>query len=423
MNSFNDLKINLSGYAGIADDSRKVKTNYIFVTVKGGTVDGAKYIPQAIEKGATVVVGEEEQNLPVPYIKVSDSREALGELASEFYGNPSKKLKVIGVTGTKGKTTTVHIISHILNTLGKKAGLVSSNMAKVGDVESPIGFHVTSPDVISLHRFLNEMVEAGCVYAVIEVSSHGIDQNRIAGVDFEVGVLTNIAPEHLDYHKTFEEYKRVKMSFIESCKHQVIASEITELEVLPGKFNNLNLEVALKAVEFMGIGKEEALNTMKSFNLPEGRLEEIENNLGFRIFIDFAHTPESLEAALEHLRTLTKGKLIVVFGSAGERDAFKRPKMGKVASEMADTIILTAEDPRSENVNDIIAQIKGGIEDGKLKVYEEPDRTKAIKNAIGLAKKGDLVGIFGKGHEKSMNLDGVHEIPWSDRKVVREYID
>lgn len=421
MNNFEDLIKNIHKYSGITADSRQVKKNFIFVAVKGKTVDGAKYIPEAIKNGASVIVSETSGDFH--HIPVENSREVLGKLASEYYGNPSKKLKIIGVTGTKGKTTTVHLIYHILNSLGKKASLISSNMAKVGEKESATGFHVTSPDVVSLHKFLADMVEAGCEYAVIEVSSHGIDQKRIAGVDFEVGVLTNIAPEHLDYHKTFEEYEKVKMSFINSAKNKVIAPTETELTILPGKFNNLDAEAALSAVELLGIDRKKALETLKTFKLPEGRLEEVKNDKGFRIFIDFAHTPESLEAALTYLRGLTKGKLIAVFGSAGERDIYKRPKMGKVAGDNADTIILTAEDPRSEKVEDIISQIKSGIENKSVLVYEETDRKLAIKMALEMAQKGDLVGIFGKGHEKSMNMDGKSEIPWSDREVVREYID
>jgi UDP-N-acetylmuramoyl-L-alanyl-D-glutamate--2,6-diaminopimelate ligase len=310
-----------------------------------------------------------------------------------------------------------------LTKLGKKVGLVTSITAKIGNKEVDTGFHVTSPDVISLHKFLKEMSDAGCEYAVIEVSSHGIDQKRIAGVKFDIGVLTNIAPEHLDYHRTFEEYKRVKMSFINSVKFKALSPTDTDLDILPGKFNNLNIEAALKAVEFLGIDRNSAIQTLGSFELPEGRLEEIKNSKGFKIFVDFAHTPESLEAALKHLRTQTSGKLIAVFGSAGERDPYKRPKMGEVAGKFADEVILTAEDPRSERVEDIIVQIKSGIKSKNAKIYNEPDRKKAIKLALDIAKNGDLVGIFGKGHEKSMNLDGIHETPWSDQKIVREYID
>lgn len=419
--NFTKLKKAPLNYLGVTDDSRKVKKGFIFVAIKGSTVDGHDFISDAIERGAVKIYGERNLNYP-NYFKVKDSREKLGELASEFYGFPSHKIKIIGVTGTKGKTTTAHLIYHMLTTLGKKCGLVSSIVAKIGDKEIDTGFHVTSPDVVSLHRFLSEMVSAGCEYAVIEVSSHGIDQKRIAGIKFDIGVLTNIASEHLDYHRTFKEYKRIKMSFINSIKFKVLSPVDTNLNVLPGKFNNLNVEAAIKTMEFLGIDKDLAIKTLDTFELPEGRLEEIKNSRGFKIFVDFAHTPESLDAALRYLRTQASGKIIAVFGCAGERDAFKRPKMGRVASELADEVILTSEDPRSEKAEDIISQIKKGIKSNKAKVISEPDRKRAIEIALKNAKKGDLVGIFGKGHEKSMNLDGVNEIPWSDQKIVREYI-
>lgn len=421
--SFDNLIKNIDRVSGVTADSRQVRKGSVFVVVKGNSVDGHDFINQAVDNGAAVIVGEKQLKLKgVEYLKVNDSREALGKLSSAFFGEPSKKLKVIGVTGTKGKTTTCFIIYHILNSLGKKTGLVSSIEAKIGDRKIDTGFHVTSPDVVSLHRFLKEMVDADCEYAVVEVSSHGIDQKRISGVKFNVGVLTNIAPEHLDYHKTFDEYKKIKMGFVNSCRYRAISPTETDLDILPGKFNNLNLAVAIKALKFFAIGREESLEAVKTFKLPEGRLEEIENKKGIRIFIDFAHTPESLESALKYLKTQTNGKLIAVFGAAGERDPFKRPLMGKVASKIADEIILTAEDPRTEKAEDIIKEIKKGIVSKDVIVHEEKDRKKAIELGIKLAKKGDLVGIFGKGHEKSMNLDGVHELPWSDQKIVRECI-
>jgi UDP-N-acetylmuramoyl-L-alanyl-D-glutamate--2,6-diaminopimelate ligase len=418
-NNLEDLFKNLQDYKGITDDSREAKPGFIFVAVKGLGSDGHDYIPQAVKNGATAVVGERDLTGSVAnYIKIPDSRDTLGELASEFYGRPSEKLKVIGVTGTKGKTTTCHIIHHILTTLGKKAGLLSS-------ISVP-GLHVTSPDVIFLHKSLKEFVDKGYEYAIIEVSSHGIDQKRIAGVKFDLAVLTNIAPEHLDYHKTFEEYKRVKMSFIESAKDKVIAPKDTDINVLPGKFNNLNVEAAIMAVEKFGIKRNDAISAVKSFKLPFGRLTEVPNDLGIRIFIDFAHTPDSLEAALTYLKSETKGKLISVFGCAGERDKSKRFKMGKVSAELADFSVLTAEDPRSENIFDILSEmVKGAVSAGGIEgknYIRIPLRGEAIVAAIGRAKKGDIVGIFGKGHEESMAYKGF-EHPWSDLETVNNYLN
>lgn len=404
-------------FEGVTSDSRAVKKGYVFVAVKGLNVDGHDFIPDAIERGAVKIYGERDLNYP-NYFKVKDSRQKLGELASEFYGFPSHKLKIIGVTGTKGKTTTAHLIYHILSSQGKKCGLVSSIVAKIGDKEIDTGFHVTSPDVVSLHRFLSEMVSEGCEYAVIEVSSHGIDQKRITGVEFEVGVLTNIAPEHLDYHKTFEEYKKVKMSFINSCKYKVIAPKDTDIDILSGKFNNLNVDVAVKAVELLGIDRSKAIKSVELFDLPKGRLEEIKNTEGFRIFVDFAHTPDSLEAVLKHLRTLTSGKLIAVFGCAGERDRKKRRKMGKISGSLADLSVFTAEDPRTEKLTDIFRLMK---KDSKNFVCI-PERGEAIAYALSIAGKGDIVTFLGKGHEESMAYEGF-EHPWSDQKVINNYLE
>ncbi len=402
----------LSDYKGLTDDSRKVKEGYIFVAVKGATQDGHNYIEDAFESGASLVVGEKDVKKG-NYLKVKDSRKALGELASAWFGKPSEKLKIIGVTGTKGKTTTAHIIYHILNSLGKRVGILSS-------ISVP-GLHVTSPDPISLHKFLKEFVDDNDEYAVIEVSSHGIDQKRIAGVYFDVGVLTNIAPEHLDYHKTLKEYRRIKMSFINSCKWKVIAPRDTSLNLLPGKYNNLNVEAALSAVEKFGISRSSALRSLKDFRLPEGRLSEIKNNIGVKIIIDFAHTPDSLEAVLTHLRETTRGKLISVFGCAGERDPRKRFKMGKISAKLSDISVFTAEDPRSESVFDIMSKMAEGAKTTGKTFLKIAERGEAIAYALSICKKGDTVAILGKGHEKSMAY-GSCEHPWSDKEVVENFL-
>ncbi len=386
-------RIKMQKFTGISFDSRTVEKGYLFVAVKGLTVDGHNFINNAIKKGAVAVIGERDKSqLDIPngfeYIKVKDSKEALGEYASRFYGEPSKKLKIIGVTGTKGKTTTAHLIHHILTTCGKKVGLISS-------ITSP-GFHVTSLDVISLHKTLSEMISEGKEYAVIEVSSHGIDQKRIAGVKFDVTVLTNIAPEHLDYHKTLKEYKRVKMSFVNSGKFKIIAPLTTDIKILPGLYNNLNVEAAVSAITKFGIPRSQALDAVKSFALPEGRLSEIPTGQGFRVFIDFAHTPDSLAAVLTHLKSETKGRLISVFGCAGERDPRKRSKMGKISGELADISVFTAEDPRSENLFKILGKMASGARRAEGREGETffriSERGEAIAFAISHAKSGDVIG-------------------------------
>ncbi len=434
---------------GISDDSRNIRNGFVFFAVKGLTVDGNDFLDSVVLKGASMIISEEDPNEDiikrVNFIRVKSSRKALSAVASSWYGNPSDKLKIIGVTGTKGKTTTVHLIYHIMKHIGFKVGMVSSIRAEFNNSIIDTGAHVTNPDVITLNRLLSQMVKTGCKYAVLEVSSHGIDQQRIGGIKFDITVLTNISPEHLDYHKTFYEYKLVKMSFIRSGKHRVIAPKKTTLNILPGKFNNLNAEAAVKAVSYMGVSRNEAIEAVKSFKLPSGRLEEIDLGQPFRVVIDFAHTPDSLRTALNYLRLGTKGRLVSVFGCAGERDTQKRPVMGEISGKLADISVITEEDPRSENVNKIIDSIsegliKSGSSEFTLNNYKKflknsrlikgttwfikiPDRKKAIECALSkFAQAGDTVAFFGKGSEKTMNSDGIHETPWSEHQVVRKYI-
>ncbi len=413
---------------GITSDSKLVKPGFIFVAIKGLTNDGNKFIKEVLSNGASTIISEQDVKVPttVKFVKVNDARAALGEYASLFYGDPSSKLKIIGVTGTKGKTTTVHLIYHLLSKLGKKVAMISSIAAKIGDRELETGFHVTSSDVVSLHKYLKEMVKAGCEYAVIEVSSHGIDQKRIAGVNFEVGVLTNLAPEHLDYHKTFKEYKRVKMSFINSARSKVIAPKTPSINVLKGDFNNMNAEAALEVINVLGLDKQKALRSLSSFELPKGRLEEIPNDKGIRIIVDFAHTPDSLFAALKFLKKEPHRKLISVFGCAGERDPRKRFKMGKISVKYADMSVFTAEDPRIEKINDILNVMARGARSTGAKLDRDfvkiPERGEAIAYALSLAQQGDMVAFFGKGHETSLAYKG-YEHPWSDQLAINNFLN
>lgn len=431
--------INGLNISGIADDSRKVKKGNLFVAIKGLTSDGHDYIADAIKNGAKAIIGETPTNsLNIPpgvvYKQVSDSKKALGEVASEWFGNPSQKLKVIGVTGTDGKTTTSTLLYWILKKSGKKVGLVSTVSAIIGDRQYDTGFHVTNPEPLALQGFLAEMVKAGCKYAVLEVTSHGIAQERISGIQFDMAILTNITHEHLDYHKTFENYRDTKLSFLQRAKVVILNKNdanfnylyeklkvkhkiLTYSHKLTSDYNLSNILAASTAANELGVSQESIKKALQSFKLPKGRLQEIKTGKDFKVIVDFAHTPNALENVLGYLRTKTQKRLIAVFGSAGHRDATKRPLMGKVASERADIVILTAEDPRTEKVEDINAQIKSGIK-GNTEFYSIPDRQEAINFALKLAKKGDLVGIFGKGHEESMNLDGKSEIPWSDQKAV-----
>ena len=379
--------------------------------------------------------------------------------ASIYFNFPSKKLKVIGVTGTDGKTTTVHLIYHILHQAGLRVAMVSTVLAKIGDKEIDTGFHVTTPNPWNLQKFLKMMVDKGIEYAVLEVTSHGLDQFRLWGIDFEIGVLTNVTHEHLDYHKTYENYLSTKAKLLQKAKIAIINKDDESYDLLnsklktqnsklitygikneadftpkkfdfktslPGEYNQYNCLAAIAATSQLGISVEKIKKAILTFKGVVGRMEKIEEGQDFKVIIDFAHTPNALEQVLKFLKSIKSGKskLIVVFGCAGLRDSDKRPIMGEIACRLADLVVLTAEDPRTEDVNDIFDQIAGGCEgiggvEGKA-YYKIPDRQEAINFAIQkLAKKGDTVVICGKGHEKSMCF-GHTEYPWSDQEAAKK---
>lgn len=376
-------------------------------------------------------------------------------LANIIYGFPSRGMKFIGVTGTDGKTTTTNMIYKILKDAGFKASMVSTINAEINGEKIDTGFHVTNPDYFLLQKLIDKAKKSGTEVFVLEVTSHGLDQFRTWGIEFAIGVITNITSEHLDYHKTWENYFLSKSKLIRNSKWAVLNRDEDHFErlkklasgliatfgqgkadfnpentkfnlQLPGEYNKLNALAAIAATNIMGVDRTQAIKSLERFTSLEGRMQIVKNNLDIKIVVDFAHTANALENALKSLRPETKGKLISVFGCAGLRDPNKRPAMGKISAELADITIITTEDPRGD-IDNINAEImegvkKGGGELGK-NVFIENDRGLAIKMAIDLAKKGDIVGIFGKGHEKSMNLDGKTETPWSDVEAVQKVLD
>ncbi len=383
----------------------------------------------------------------------------LAVLANLLYSFPSKKLKVIGVTGTDGKTTTSNMIYQILKEAGKKVSLVSSINAVIGEKTYDTGFHVTSPDSLMVQRLIKEALKGGSEYIVLEVTSHALDQNRFWGIEFDIGIITNVTPEHLDYHKTFENYLLTKARIIKFSKKAVInekvlssLKKVSRLKLdtekistfglsrsaelnknnfhlslkIKGEYNLLNSLAAAQTAILLNIPEKKIKKALENFVSLEGRLDEVKNSLGFKIFVDFAHTPNALESALKALRIETKGNLISVFGCASERDEGKRPVMGEISAKFADITILTEEDSRFEDTDKIIEQIaKGAIKNGAVidkNLFFEPDRKKALELAVNLAKKGDLIAAFGKGHEKSLNRKGM-EYPWSDRKEFKEILN
>lgn len=369
-----------------------------------------------------------------------------------FFGFPSRDLRVIGVTGTDGKTTAATLIYHILKKAGKKVALITTVSVKMGKKEVETGLHTTSPDPLILQRFLKEIKNKGFEFVVLEVTSHGLAQHRVWGVNFEVAVVTNVTHEHLDYHKTFENYLKTKAKILRKAKISVLNKEEKNFAFLKsqakgqvitfglksgdlnprnfffktrllGDFNQLNCLAAIAAASVLRINKHLIKKAVVSFKGVAGRMQAIDEGQDFTVIIDFAHTPHALEQALTTLKEVYKPrKMIAVFGCAGLRDKRKRPMMGKIACQQTDVVVLTAEDPRREDVGEIISQIASGCKD-KNKIYKKSDRQKAIKLAIvDLASKGDLVGVFGKGHEKSMCFGRI-EHPWSDEKAVRKALN
>lgn len=369
---------------------------------------------------------------------------AVAFLAVLVNGYPARKLKVVGVTGTDGKTTTASLIYHILTQSGLKASLITSVSAKIGDKEYDTGFHVTTPSSFALQKFIKKAKNVGSEYLILETTSHGLDQNRVFGCNYFMGVITNVTHEHLDYHKNYQNYlktkaklfKRVRISILniddksydyikKNTSGQIITYGLNrgnynlknfKFETkLPGVYNKYNCLAAISTAKSLGIFDSDIKRAVNSFKTVTGRMEEIKNDQSasrrIKIIIDFAHTPNALEVALKTAKGMTRGKLISVFGSAGLRDFTKRPLMGTAADKYADVIILTAEDPRTEDVNKIIDQISSGIK--KTIVHKIPDRQEAINFAISQAKINDTVIITGKAHEKSMCF-GKTEYPWSD---------
>ncbi|MBI2010228.1 MAG: UDP-N-acetylmuramoyl-L-alanyl-D-glutamate--2,6-diaminopimelate ligase [Candidatus Chisholmbacteria bacterium] len=372
--------------------------------------------------------------------------------ANFYYSFPARSLIVIGVTGTDGKTTTSHLIHHFLEASGYKAALISTVSAKIGDTEIDTGFHVTSPDPWPLQKLLRRIVAQNYGYVVLETTSHGLHQHRFWGVPFRIGVLTNVSLEHLDYHHTPSSYLKAKAKLFRHARHAVLNQDDPNSysyikTLLPPKislhpyslraipptllrslkdrfkepFNQENGLAAATAANLLGVSEESISHALTAFPGVPGRLEEIPNPYHFTTIVDFAHTPNGLKRTLTALKKRRpKGKkLIAVFGAAGLRDKSKRPLMGEIGSLLADIIILTAEDPRTENVADIISQIRAGAK-GPAGILIEPDRQKAIDLAIvNLARPGDIVAVLGKGHEQSMCF-GTIESPWSDHEAIRK---
>ncbi len=467
---------------GIAIDSRAVKPGYLFVAMQGGSVDGHDYIPKAIENGAVAIIGDVGRNAPPTYIGLSNPRHALTFLAAAFYNWPARKLTVIGVTGTDGKTTTCNLIHNILIAAGIRAGMISTVNAVIGDEVLDTGFHVTTPDAHDVQRYLAKMVESGLTHVVLETTSHGWSQHRVDACEFDIGVVTNITHEHFDEHGTYENYRAAKArlftslertkekpwgnprlaiinrddlsfeflgGFIKTKKLSYGLGELADIRAedvqysssgieftavskdfrvgvksnLVGAYNVSNCLAALTAAVYgLGIAPEVAARGIAALEGIPGRMEQIDLGQNFTAIVDFAHTPNALKVTLEAGRKLTKGKVISVFGSAGLRDKEKRRMMAETSVELADLSVLTAEDPRTESLDGILEEMAAGARSKGGREGETfwrvADRGEAINFAIRLAKEGDIVLSCGKGHEQSMCF-GKTEYLWDDRTAMR----
>lgn len=391
-------------------------------------------------------------------------------LAVLFYRYPARQLKVIGATGTDGKTTTVHMIYEVLKKQGMKVSMISTVYAEILGQKHDTGFHVTTPSSWKLQEIVRRIVDRGGEFLVLEVTSHAIDQNRVFGIPFEIAVITNITNEHLDYHKTFHDYLKTKAKILKGAKHCVLNRDdknyselrsycrmkpttfslikkadyspknVTIKTKLIGEYNKYNFLASFAVCTLLLCEKKQIYNVLSKFSGVKGRMEEVKSRRRFKIFIDFAHTPNSLKNVLQEARKTTVGKLISVFGCAGERDRLKRPEMGRIASKYADYVILTAEDPRREDVRDIIDQIESGIlknniskldknkkedldkllDQDRKYYFKIPDRQEAINFAVrNLARPSDLIIITGKGHERSMCYQTT-EHPWDEKEAVEK---
>lgn len=456
--------------SGVAIDSRKIAKGGLFVAMKGTQVDGHKFIPKAIELGAAAILCE---NLPdnleegVAYVVVPDTEDIVGEVATRFYGNPSEKLKLVGVTGTNGKTTIATLLYNMFRKFGHKCGLLSTVCNYIEEEAIPADH--TTPDPIELNELLARMVEAGCEYAFMECSSHAIAQKRIGGLKFAGGIFTNLTRDHLDYHKTFENYRNAKKAFFDGlpksafaitnaddknglvmtqntkavvktystrsaadfkarileCHFEGMYLEIDNREVgvqFIGKFNVSNLLAVYGAAVMLGKHPEDILLVMSTLHSVSGRLEPIRSPEGYTAVVDYAHTPDALENVLNAIHEVLngKGQVITVCGAGGNRDKGKRPLMAQEAVKQSDKVIFTSDNPRFEEPQDIIDDMLAGLNDHqKRKVLTIVDRKEAIRTACMLAGKGDVVLIAGKGHEDYQEVKGVKH-HFDDKEVVKE---
>lgn len=463
-----NLDINIDN---IANDSRKVSNNSIFIAITGFQFDGHDYIQQAIKKGAKAVIVEKnvitEENITI--IKVENTRKALANISNIYYNNPSKEFNLIGVTGTNGKTSTTYFINSILEKVGHKVGIIGTLGSKVNNEISKTSN--TTPDSLQLQKIFYSMKESKIEDCIMEVSSHSLDLNRVEYSDFNIGIFTNLSPEHLDFHKTIENYMNAKLKLffmtnkcniinyddkygkkmidkIQNLDTDIITYGIYDGDVkainikqsvrgtkfcldtkkdsidiemkTPGIFNIYNALAAASSAIAMGIDLDTIKQGLEAIDGVKGRFEVVSIGKPFDVIIDFAHSPDAFENVLKTVKEFAKGRIITVFGCGGDRDKKKRPLMGEIASKYSDLCILTSDNSRSEKTIDIISEIAEGVEKHSVEYMKVPNRREAINIALQKAKPKDIIMILGKGHETYQIIDG-KTYPFDEAKIVKEY--
>ncbi len=452
---------------GIAIDSRKVQKGYVFICITGMELDGYDFAEAAVKNGAAAIVAQRPLDVDVPIIQTDNTSLETAHLASKFYGEPEKKLKLVGITGTNGKTTVSYLIKQILETAGKRVGIIGTNDILVGD--EPVGIQSstpTTPNALELHQIFAKMLEMGAEYAVMEVSSHALDLHRVEGLRYKTGVFTNLTRDHLDYHKTMENYFRAKKKLFDISETGVINSDdeygLRLTQSVPCRTISVgthdadicaeNISIEAKGVEFtvsfegkkypvklgisgmfsvynalcamgasaaLGIDMDTVCRGLGAASGVKGRLELVPTNTDYSVIIDYAHTPDGLENVLNAVNSFKKGRCIAVFGCGGDRDSTKRPIMGEIGARLADIAVITSDNPRTENPDKIVADVVAGVKTGNYKVIV--NRREAIGYALSVAEKDDIVLLAGKGQE-TYQIIGKEKIHFDEREVVKELL-
>ena len=452
----------------ITIDSRAVKQGSVFICIDGQNTDGHRFAESAAENGASAIVAEKEISCSVPVILCGNTKIEMAKLASRFYGEPEKRLKLIGITGTNGKTTVSYLIKKILEEAGKRVGIIGTNEIIVGkDAVGIVSSTPTTPNSLELRKIFKKMLEMGAEYAVMEVSSHALDLYRVYGLNYDVGVFTNLTRDHLDYHKTMENYFLAKSKLFDiskigvinnddeygkrledmvSCKKITVGTNnadilCRDIEIdekgsaftvkygekraraelnISGMFSVYNALCAIGAGLSAGVDFDTVIRGLGKAAGVKGRLERVPTDTDYTVIIDYAHTPDGLENVLSAINSFKKGRLISVFGCGGDRDATKRPIMGDIGTRLSDIAIITSDNPRTENPNKIIDEITAGIKEGRYEVI--PDRREAIGYALSIAENGDIVLLAGKGQETYQIL-GKDKIHFDEREIVKEFLE